>query len=43
MTKTTYKRKDFIKGLLTVSEGEPISIMVRIMAIDMQSKYRCSL
>lgn len=23
MTKTTYKRKDFIKGLLTVSEGEP--------------------
>lgn len=32
MTNATYERRDFIKGLLIVSEGESMTFMVRSMA-----------
>jgi hypothetical protein len=32
MTNATYKRRDFIKGLLIVSEGESVTFMVGSMA-----------
>lgn len=32
MTNATYERKDFIKGLLTVPEGESMTFMVKSMA-----------
>jgi hypothetical protein len=37
MTKTTYERKHLVGGLLTVSEGDPMTIMVGSMAADRQA------